>query len=81
MDKRIYIIDRIEDGIATLIAEDNGDVVSVEVVDSDFPKVNDAVVIENGAVRFVPREEYTGKAEENKNRLKNLFGRNTGEVK
>lgn len=73
--KKICVVDRVEDGIITLLPDDGGE--SIELFAKDHPDFspNCAVVLENGTARLAKEGEREDKTEQNRERLKRLFDR------
>ena len=72
MEVRTAVIDRIEEGIATIIPDDGSDIFTLEVSEEFFE--GQTVVIMEDGIR--PAEEAEKPPRNTKERLKNLFNKN-----
>lgn len=66
------VIDRIEEGIATVIPDDGGEIFSLPVTE-EFSEGQTVVITENG-IRAAEESEKPKRS--NKDRLRNLFNKN-----
>ncbi len=72
MEKKTAVIDRIEDGIATIIPDDGSSPLTIPLPDG-FSE-GQAVIITDSGVRHA--EEWEKTRRNNKERLRNLFNKN-----
>lgn len=72
--KKICIVDRIEDGIITLVPDDGSEIIELKAEKYPDLKTGDAVVKTRCRVRPATAEEHPDKTEDNKERLEKLFG-------
>ena len=72
MEVRTAVIDRIEEGIATIIPDDGSDIFTLNVTEEFFE--GQTVVITEDGIR--PAEEAEKPYRNTKKRLKNLFNKN-----
>ena len=72
MEVRTAVIDRIEEGIATVIPDDGADIFTLEVSEEFFE--GQTVVIMEDGIR--PADEAEKPLRNTKERLKNLFNKN-----
>ena len=72
MKIKTAVIDRIENGIATIIPDDGSDMFTLTVT-KEFSE-GQTVIIEDGGIR--PANECEKPPRNNKERLKNLFNKN-----
>ena len=72
MEVRTAVIDRIEEGIATIIPDDGSDIFTLDVTEEFFE--GQTVVITEDGIR--PAEEAEKPLRNTKERLKNLFNKN-----
>ena len=72
MEARTAVIDRIEEGIATVIPDDGSDIFTLSVTE-DFFEGQTVVITEDG---IRPAEEAENPPRNTKERLKNLFNKN-----
>ncbi len=72
MEKRTAVIDRIEEGIATIIPDDGAEIFTLAVEEGFFE--GQTVVIEENGIR--PAEDAEMPPRNNKERLKKLFNKN-----
>lgn len=72
--KKVCVVDRIEDGIITLVPDDGSESINLPAEKYPLLKVGDAVVKTRCRVRPATKEEHRDMKEENKNRLKKMFG-------
>ena len=72
--KKICVVDRIEDGIITLVPDDGSEIIELKAEKYPHLKTGDAVVKTRCRVRYATPEEHPDKTEDNKERLEKLFG-------
>ena len=72
MEVRTAVIDRIEEGIATIIPDDGSDIFTLNVTEDFFE--GQTVVIQKDGIR--PADEAEKPLRNTKERLKNLFNKN-----
>ena len=72
--KKICVVDRIEDGVIVLVPDDGSE--NIELSAESFPalRVNDAAVYEDGEIRPATADEHQNRMDENRERLRRLFG-------
>ncbi|MBQ2730098.1 MAG: DUF3006 domain-containing protein [Clostridia bacterium] len=71
MEKKTAVIDRIDEGIATVIPDDGSEIITLPLPEG-FAE-GQTVIIENGAVRHANEDESPPR--NNKERLRNLFNK------
>ena len=72
MEKKTAVIDRIEEGIATIIPDDGSEIFTLTVTE-EFSEGQTVIIEENG---IRPASECEKPPRSNKERLKNLFNKN-----
>ena len=72
--KKICVVDRIEDGIITLVPDDGSEIIELKAEKYPHLKAGDAVVKTRCRLRYATAEEHPDKKAANKERLENLFG-------
>lgn len=69
----VYVIDRIEDGIITLVSENGETEINVPFVEGFNP--DDRVIYENGILTHCGTPEHEQRKKDNQSRLNALFAR------
>ncbi len=73
--KKVCVVDRIEDGIITLIPDDGSEIIELKAEKYPDLKTGDAVVKTRCRVRYATPEEHPDKKEDNAKRLNDLFNK------